>query len=414
MVYEQIRQFRAFGYLTPIQAQAACTRQKEEQAKRDDEVKRQQLAQQEENKRQQLAAQEEQKRRDIAFQQEQLAKDAEFKRQQQSAQEETQRQQQTLIEALRQKAERDRQEVEANRKATEDLQKAVEEARQAQAQKYLQERAAKEARETLQRMDEEAKQKEEAKSQAEEEEKVRKAKEAELAEANKPINKAKGAITNAISNIFSSQLPTSFESANLKVESYGSASLIADASGALYGTTMWGGGGGGCPPRGCGTVFKLTPPSPGGGPWTETVLHSFTNVNGDGALPLAGLIFDASGALYGTTAYGGGTNCACGTVFKLTPPSPGGGPWTETVLHSFIGGSDGSEPLAGLIFDASGALYGTTLNGGGSGTNCAASTGGCGTVFKLTPTTTTTGTTWTESVLYSFTGGSDGGFPLPA
>ena len=97
------------------------------------------------------------------------------------------------------------------------------------------------------------------------------------------------------------------------------AALIADASGALYGTTETGGSGTGCG-GGCGTVFKLTPPPKTGGPWIESVLYSFTN-SPDGALPQASLIADASGALYGTTT-SGGTGCssgACGTVFKLTP-----------------------------------------------------------------------------------------------
>jgi uncharacterized repeat protein (TIGR03803 family) len=179
------------------------------------------------------------------------------------------------------------------------------------------------------------------------------------------------------------------------------AGLIADASGALYGTTRLGGFGSGGPGGGfgtcCGTVFKLTPPGVTGGPWTETVLHAF---GGDGTTPEAGLIADASGALYGTTAQDG--------VFKLTPPGATGGPWTETVLYSFIGGGDGAAPVAGLIADASGALYGTTQAGGGTG--CAGGLG-CGTVFKLTPPTTTGGT-WTESVLYSFTGGTDGANPV--
>ena len=179
------------------------------------------------------------------------------------------------------------------------------------------------------------------------------------------------------------------------------AALIADASGALYGTTETGGSGTGCG-GGCGTVFKLTPPPKTGGPWIESVLYSFTN-SPDGALPQASLIADASGALYGTTT-SGGTGCssgACGTVFKLTPPPKTGGPWTENVLYSFTGGSDGGIPLGSLFADASGALYGTTEVGG---------SGGGGTVFKLTPPTPPA-TTWTVSVLYSFAGGSDGANP---
>ena len=190
------------------------------------------------------------------------------------------------------------------------------------------------------------------------------------------------------------------------------AGVIADTSGALYSTTLQGGVSGGCAGRGCGTVFKLTPPTPPATTWTESVLYIFTDVP-DGSLPQAGLIIaDASGALYGTTAFGGtGSACGgigCGTVFKLTPPTPPATTWTETVLYNFTGGSDGAAPVAGLIADASGALYGTT-QGGGIG--CTGNpVPGCGTVFKLTPPTPPA-TTWTVSVLYNFTGGSDGAVP---
>jgi hypothetical protein len=99
-----------------------------------------------------------------------------------------------------------------------------------------------------------------------------------------------------------------------------------------------------------------------------TTLYSFGASTGDGALPYAPLIFDASGALYGTTAFttpsGGGNASGYGTVFKLTPPSSTGGTWSETVLYSFTGGSDGANPQAGLVSDASEALYGTTFGGG--------------------------------------------------
>ena len=97
---------------------------------------------------------------------------------------------------------------------------------------------------------------------------------------------------------------------------------------------------------------------------TETVLYSFKG-GIDGAGPRAGLIFDANGALYGTTCEGG--TAGYGTVFKLTPPTAGKTQWTETVLHRFPGGSDGARPSAGLICDSNGALYGTTEEGGISG-----------------------------------------------
>jgi uncharacterized repeat protein (TIGR03803 family) len=187
------------------------------------------------------------------------------------------------------------------------------------------------------------------------------------------------------------------------------AGLIMDASGALYGTTLLGGS----PPVvqgvGPGTVFKLTPPSTAGGAWTERVLYSFCSQNNcsDGVGLQAGLISDASGALYGTT--GGGGSAAAGTVFKLTPPSTGAGAWTESVLYSFCSQancSDGSGPH-GLISDASGALYGTTTAGGKQ--DCSRSYG-CGIVFKLTPPAAAGGS-WSESVLHSFTG-SDGAEPF--
>jgi uncharacterized repeat protein (TIGR03803 family) len=184
------------------------------------------------------------------------------------------------------------------------------------------------------------------------------------------------------------------------------AGLIFGTGGALYGTASGDGS------ANDGTVFKLTPPATVGGAWNESVLHSFSG--SDGAHPYDGLISDSTGALYGTTVNGGNTSCesGCGTVFKLTPPSTVGGTWNESVLYSFAGGSggsDGGHPLAGLILDALGALYGTTPSGGTS-TICSGVYIGCGTVFKLTPSSTAGGA-WTESVLYSFTGGSDGGMP---
>ncbi len=144
-----------------------------------------------------------------------------------------------------------------------------------------------------------------------------------------------------------------------------------------------------------GSVFELTPRQGGG--WTETVLHSFGRGT-DGTDPYASLIFDAAGNLYGTTQQGGIHNS--GTVFELSPRQGGG--WTETVLHSFNNnGIDGAYPLGGLIFDAAGNLYGTTQQGGIH--SCQGKT--CGTVFELTPKQ---GGGWTETVLHSFGNGTDG------
>ncbi|MGH6846196.1 MAG: choice-of-anchor tandem repeat GloVer-containing protein, partial [Methylocella sp.] len=166
--------------------------------------------------------------------------------------------------------------------------------------------------------------------------------------------------------------------------------LIADSSGNLYGTTE-GGSTRDCLTLGnCGTVFKLSPSG------SETVLYAFTRNESE-----AGLIADSSGNLFGTIPTGGASICGfdgdygfgCGVVFKLSP----GGTYTE--LHSFTGSSDGAFP-GGLIADSSGNLYGTTGGGGASG--CGGF--GCGGVFKLSPG-------GSETVLYSFTGGIDGGGP---
>jgi uncharacterized repeat protein (TIGR03803 family) len=166
--------------------------------------------------------------------------------------------------------------------------------------------------------------------------------------------------------------------------------LIFDDGGNLYSATNEGGAYGG------GVVFKLTPNSDG--TWTESVLYAFTG-GADGSLPDAPLIFDAQGALYGTVAYGGARGW--GGVFKLTPNLDG--TWTESTLYAFTGGKDGGHPVTGLIFNATGDLYGTTY--WGANRNC---NQGCGVVFKLTPNENGI---WTESVLHTFTGGKDGAYP---
>jgi uncharacterized repeat protein (TIGR03803 family) len=195
------------------------------------------------------------------------------------------------------------------------------------------------------------------------------------------------------------------------------ATLIEDASGNLYGTTVLGGTGTHAPScigLACGIVFKI---SPNGSGYTETVLYSFCSQGGvnctDGEYPYgAGLIRDASGNLYGTTSSGGVNSCdnpGCGTVFKLAPNSDGS--FAESVLHSFDY-TDGASPDAGLIEDASGNLYGTTSNGGaGLSSECE----GCssGTVFELSPNSNG----YTQTVLYSFCsqGGTqctDGAIPV--
>jgi hypothetical protein len=138
-----------------------------------------------------------------------------------------------------------------------------------------------------------------------------------------------------------------------------SAGLIADSEGAIYGTTASGGGtSADCGSVGCGTVFKLTPPDPPATKWTKMVIYRFQG-GSDGAHPRAGLIFNSNGRLFVTT-WEGGTSLSAGTVFKLEPPAPGQTQWTETVLYRFGSvNNDGLYPLAGLIFDSEGALYGT-------------------------------------------------------
>ncbi len=176
------------------------------------------------------------------------------------------------------------------------------------------------------------------------------------------------------------------------------AGVIIGPDGALYGTTAQDGG---CFLGNCGTVFKLRPAADARGnalgQWTETVLYHFTGTNGDGSQPGTGnLYLDAAGNLYGTTFYGGSGSCngGCGVVFELSPSSGG---WTENILYSFTGASDGASPEAGVILDSAGNLYGTCTGGGV----------GYGTVYQLTPS----GSAWTENTLYAFTGSNDGSAP---
>lgn len=237
--------------------------------------------------------------------------------------------------------------------------------------------------------------------------------------------------------------------------------LIFDKAGNLYGTTLFGGSAG----FGYGTIFQLAAPAEQAGSWTETILYNFTGGD-DGGVPANGLVADAAGNLYGTTNDGGqyGFQKGVGTAFQLAPPSVKGGSWTETtlvsfevikdgdepnqltlgadgilygsrsadnilctpsnprycgsafelkrqgstprmkILHQFTGAGDGSSPSSVLILDKKGNLYGTTVGFGGNTT-----TGGA--VFELTPPSNGTGP-WTETLLYNFTGGADGGAPL--
>jgi hypothetical protein len=159
--------------------------------------------------------------------------------------------------------------------------------------------------------------------------------------------------------------------------------IVFDQSGAIYGATEFLGGN--C--TGCGGVYKLTPmPMP---PWTETLLYSFSNAPGSLYHTYASPIFDLAGNLYGPAYFGPDTGClgsGCGGIYKLTPAGP---PWIETDLYDFAGMS--GQPVGGLIFDASGNLYGTTSQWNN----------GVRTVFQLSPN----GTGWTFTVLHRFSGG---------
>ncbi len=153
----------------------------------------------------------------------------------------------------------------------------------------------------------------------------------------------------------------------------------------------------------CGGVFKLSPPSGGGGAWTETDLSIFS-AGGKEACGSSSLVFDSKGNLYGASEVGGANSD--GVVYELSPPSAGTGVWNETILYTFTGGSDGYYPMANLTMDSHWNLYGTTT-WGGSSSGCVGH--GCGTVFQLSPPSGSGA--WTETTLYTFTGDSDGGEP---
>lgn len=227
--------------------------------------------------------------------------------------------------------------------------------------------------------------------------------------------------------------------------------LVFGQNGSLYGATLYGGPGN----NPAGIVFELSPPAIRGAPWTETILYTF-NGNRDGtnpgpitmapdgviygtleypgakvagrgnvyslkkgaegvwkkttlynfttpnsAYPTGILALDAKGALYGACE-GPETYVYPGSVYQLVPPTTTGGAWTYNLLYTFkLTGNDGLSPIGGVIFGLNGALYGTTAAGGSVG---------AGAVFELAPPASPGGT-WTETILYSFTGGADGSYP---
>jgi len=221
---------------------------------------------------------------------------------------------------------------------------------------------------------------------------------------------------------------------NVNDGNYPTGNLVFDAVGNIYGTTQ--NGGYECEDTVyCGTVFEL---ARNGSNWNESILHEFTDSNT--AIPLSGVVFDATGNLLGTTSEG------LGAVFELTYS---GSTWTETTVHYFQGQGDGYGPAGGLVPDASGNFYGATASGGANGmgalyklqrvggswqvlpvygltatgpdwtlardaagnfygTTCEGGSHNSGSVFKLAPA----GGSWVETLLYQFTGGTDGYCPL--
>jgi len=177
------------------------------------------------------------------------------------------------------------------------------------------------------------------------------------------------------------------------------AGLVMDTRGYLYGTTYYGGEGG--------VVFRLTPSTHG--LWEETVLHSFSDNGTDGYAPYAGVVLDKSGNLYGATTRGGNSSLPSGIVFMLTATRKG--EWTETVIHDFPSTRyvDGDLPYTGVVEGAAGNLYGAAFLGGGQNEADCSDNDGCGIIYELSPSSNGT---WSETILYAFQGGADGGLPL--
>ena len=174
--------------------------------------------------------------------------------------------------------------------------------------------------------------------------------------------------------------------------------IAVDPANNVYGSTTYGGiGSGACAPLdGCGMVFRAAYRN---GAYTYAPLYLFHGT--DGAQPFAGVTIGPDGAIYGTTAFGGNPSCGnCGVVFKLTPPPSICRmvlcPWNETVIYAPSGGTDPAGLFSGIVFDHAGNIYGESFVGGEFNG---------GAVYKLSPAG---GGTYTETTLYSFTGGDDG------
>ncbi len=202
----------------------------------------------------------------------------------------------------------------------------------------------------------------------------------------------------------SSQILTSFEGGLAGSNPRGG--VIGNAKQVLFGTTAQGGS------SDSGVVYSLAPPASGSGPWTETVLFQFNGTT-NGNYPLDQLAMDDKGRLFGVTLEGGKCpsklNGQCGTVFMLTPPAKGKTAWTQKTLWSFSGSAAGQAPQFGVVLDASGNLYGTTAGGGNPACSFYA-VKGCGIIYKLSPPASGQGK-YSFTTIWSFTGGADGNQP---
>jgi uncharacterized repeat protein (TIGR03803 family) len=166
-------------------------------------------------------------------------------------------------------------------------------------------------------------------------------------------------ITLALSGVVNAQTESTLYTFKETTSFWPQGALSEDSAGSLYGTTRAGG------TYGVGTIFKMAPPTVSGGAWTLTTLYNFVPYGNGGFVPVSDLIADSTGAFYGTTYSGGDPVCNCGVVYKLIPPAKSGGAWTEQALYAFTGNSDGRLPaMAALTMNSQGVLYGVTVRGG--------------------------------------------------
>ncbi len=180
--------------------------------------------------------------------------------------------------------------------------------------------------------------------------------------------------------------------------------LTIGSDGSVYGTTIWGGGTGCGFGFGCGTVFKLSPPpnicSTSSCEWTKTILYRFTG-QADGDYPLGYLTLDQAGNLYGTASAAAVTSPYDGSVFELTPSNGG---WIFNILYSFPGGTSGA-PGGGVVFDSQGNLWGIQAYGGEQDCGDPQLPDPCGSIFKLSPSSSG----WTETNVFGFSAATGGG-----